>query len=490
MGSKYFIPFLLLSTLTITLGSCLKGDDEFPITAEDGIYIKGKATAFNHFDSHGMMKPAINEKTGLPREGLYEFFVAVSSDSEGFYISEVKRKSETLYGPVNNSVVVLNGENGQIHGTVQKGIFGPDAGVFSVPERGIYHIVIDKTTSAYLISPVSGFSLYRHINGEGLTDTDIPLVSGFDKSNMEFAISEIDMTEGEFRLRYGHGDKIEISGSEVSINTSFGGALTIALPGYEMSMVPGGSGYVIGPQQAGTYDIAITWAVGEGFLARMTEPGLKDYPEKLYLIGNGISSLEGEDAWNWDLNHFEMVPVHSRPYMFWKIVWMNVSGSFRISSEKSGESDFGKTGEAVNGIYFQGEDNIPVPGTAGYYMLVVDLLNQKISLSIPEVYLIGDAVGSWNVQNPDARLSVDNSKRIITMLKDLTSGSVRIYAWHDKGWFSNWWSAEFNIYDGAIRFRGNGPNLETVTVTPGYYTVILDFINETGSMEKCGCSPK
>ena len=90
--------FILSLSVLISLNSCLRGDEN-PIDVDDGIYIKGKSTAFNHFDENGLMKPAINEVDGLTRSGLYEIFIAISSESDGFNIIEVINKSQTSLWP-------------------------------------------------------------------------------------------------------------------------------------------------------------------------------------------------------------------------------------------------------------------------------------------------------------------------------------------------------------------------------------------------------
>lgn len=180
----------------------------------------------------------------------------------------------------------------------------------------------------------------------------------------------------------------------------------------------------------------------------MTETGSFSYPEKLFMIGDGVSALEGEDAWKWELNDFEMIPVNSNPHLFWKIVWLNNDGGIRFAPQKGPENDFGKEGDKVNELYSIGDEDVSVPGTPGYHMIMVNLQTEQISISQPEVYLIGDAVGSWDTKNMDYRLSVDNSYQIITTLKEFSTGTLRMYAWHAGGWFTKWWNSEFNVFNG------------------------------------------
>jgi hypothetical protein len=483
------IVFCLLAA--IALNSCLK---ENPINVDDGIYIKGKSTAFNNYDINGLMKPAINEVTGKSREGLYEIFVAVSSESEGFNIIEVINNSETIYGPSSNDIIVLTGENGQISGTIQKGLIGSDAGVFTVPENSIYHIIIDLQTGIFVISPVSEISLYRHAIGEDWSEIEIPMSNNFSKSNMLFEIKGLDLTEGEFRFRYGYGDKIENISNEVTVNTCFGGVISGSMPGFELSMIPGGNNYIIDKEKEGTYTLVVIWTVGEGFTAQLTETSSSDYPEKLFMIGDGISTYSGEDAWNWDLNDFEMIRVSSLPHLFWKIVWLNNIGRIRFARKKDWDSDFGKEGEEVNGLYNLGGQDITIPGTAGYFMVVVNMFTEQISISKPKVYLIGEVVGSWEIQNTLAMFEVNDGSDEIYLRKLLKTGYIRMYAWHDKGWFNYyWWNTEFNVSSGKIIYFGNGPFTESFLPNDANCEIKLNFSKGEGSIEwvnipTCPCS--
>jgi hypothetical protein len=484
-GSRIY-SFVLLGIAALTFNSCLRED---PLNIEDGLYIKGNSTAFNSFDENGMMIQAINEVNGQPREGLYEIYISVSSESDGFNIIEVNDNEQTKYGPTTEENIVLNGENGQITGTIQKGIYGPsEEKVFTVKENGLYHVIIDKLSSTYIISPVTVISLYGHFSGEDWTETDIPLYSSFDKSNLIFEYSGLELAEGEYRFRYGHGDKIQVLDNEVAVYTSFGGTISGTLPSFDLTMSPGGNDYIWENAYKGTYRVNVFWSVGMSFEAQMTETGSTDFPEKLFMIGNGISSLSGEDAWNWDLNDFEMIPIHSQPHLFWKIVWLNENGGLRFAPRKGSENDFGSEGDGTAGLYDIGEENLIVKESSGYYMVVVNLLSNQISVARPEVYLIGDVVESWDAQNPLAILSVQDAFDVLYMKKRLAAGNLRMYAWHNQGWFSYWWNTEFNVYEDGIKYAGKVQNLEPVGIIEGVYEIKINFKEGNGSIEYCDCS--
>jgi hypothetical protein len=307
---------------------------------------------------------------------------------------------------------------------------------------------------------------------------------------MMFEIGGLDMTQGEFRFRYGHGDKIDIVSNEVTVHTSFGGAISGTMPNFELSMIPGGNSYLLDQENEGTYTLNVIWSVGEGFAAQMLEKVSSAYPEQLFMVGDGISSLSGEDAWNWDLNNFAMIPVYSQPHLFWNIVWLNKSGAIRLAPQKGSENDFGKEGEGEDGLFNMGEQDIPVIGTEGFYMVVVNFQLKQISISRPEVFLIGDAVGSWEPQNVQAIFSVQDAFNVLYLKRRLDAGNIRMYAWHNKGWFTYWWNTEFNVYSDGIKYAGNGLNLQPVSVINGVYEIKLNFRTGEGAIDYCATCSK
>jgi hypothetical protein len=223
------------------------------------------------------------------------------------------------------------------------------------------------------------------------------------------------------------------------------------------------------PSPSGKYKVTVD-------LGAMTFKVVAAYPSALYMIGDGVGD------WSWDNTDLPMIPVNSHPNLFWKIVWMNASGGFKFAPQKAWKDDFGKTGDASSGgIYNKGGDNIPVPGTAGYYMVVVDLSANKIAITEPKVYLMGNTIGSWDTSNPAGLFTVDNANSVVTVTKTLAADELRMYAWHP--WFTDWWQSEFIILNGKIAFRGTGGDQSRVSVTAGSHTVNLNFKTGDGSIQ-------
>jgi starch-binding outer membrane protein SusE/F len=222
------------------------------------------------------------------------------------------------------------------------------------------------------------------------------------------------------------------------------------------------------PATGGNYKVTVD-------LGAMTYKVVAAYPSALFMIGDGVG------GWDWATLDLPMIPVNSHPNMFWKIVWMNATGGFKFAPQKEWKDDFGSTGSATAGVYAKGGDNIPVPGTAGYYMVVVDLTANKIAIADPKVYLIGDVIGSWDTANAAGLFTVDNANSVVTITKTLAAKELRMYAWHP--WFTDWWQSEFIFLDGKIAFRGNGGDQSRVTLTAGSQTINLNFKTGAGAIQ-------
>ena len=222
------------------------------------------------------------------------------------------------------------------------------------------------------------------------------------------------------------------------------------------------------PATDGKYKVTVN-------LVNMTYKVESAFPTALFMIGDGVG------GWTWADINLPMIPVNSHPNLFWEIVWLNGTGSFKFAPQRDWINDFGKSGDAVGGVYSKGGDNIPVPGVAGYYMVVVDLTANKIAIADPKVYLIGNTIGSWDTGNPNGLFNVDNTNEVVTITKTLAADDIRMYAWHP--WFTDWWQSEFIILGGKIAFRGTGGDQERVGVSAGSHTVNLNFKTGDGVIQ-------
>jgi len=223
-------------------------------------------------------------------------------------------------------------------------------------------------------------------------------------------------------------------------------------------------------------------AAGEVMVDFGDKPEAEEPPAvtELFMIGDGVGS------WEWDDVDLPMVATAEKPDLFWKIVWLFEGGEFKFAPQRAWEgNDFGSDEEdPVNEIYQIGGDNVAVPGETGYYMVVVNLETEEIAVTAPQVYLIGNTIGDWDTAIEDALFTVDNDNEVLTITKELEADELRMYAWFDKGWFTDWWQSEFMIFDGEIEFRADGDDQERVNIDPADdYTIKLNFRSGEGSIE-------
>ena len=199
------------------------------------------------------------------------------------------------------------------------------------------------------------------------------------------------------------------------------------------------------------------------------------YPENLYVIG----SFAG---WDWKSDDvITMIPVRENPNAFWAITHFDADTEFKFSPVKDWAGDFGVSGTATDGIYDKGTGNISVE-TDGYYLIYVDLEEEKIFVGEPSVYLIGDCSkdGKWDTGVADNLFAVDATGLTATTFG---AGDLRMYATCPLAAEIGWWQTEFNIFDGKIVFRGKGGDQAAVPAGAGK-TVTLEFKDGTGTIEE------
>lgn len=484
----------LALVLTFTFSSCKDDDDDDPvppILVEDGFYVVGSGTALTELDSKGMMKVTKNEVLQETRPELLEMYIAVKGGTDGFNIVEVTGQTKKTYGPGNDFAVVGEADRVTDDPKVDfwRGSYIETATKFTVPEDGLYHVVIDTELGVAVICPVE----WGVIGGATPTgwsgSTPLPMKGAFDLNTMTFEAAEVTLLVNEYKFRYSDGWKIvldenyDLGGGNkgIKVNTNFGGALN--------ALVAGGAN--IANATYAVYKISMTWTLGTGTTAAVTyvkdgEP-LPEYPEELYMVGSALDTADTDvdgtpDGWQWTLANYPMIPVHSHPELFWKIVWLYEGEGFKFAPQRDWIGDFGKTGDATDGVFGKGADNVPVPDAgSGYYIVVVDLENETVEVNPATVYGIGDAFGSYDEKKPEYLFTVDNANKVIKFTDVLAATELRMYA-AASTLACDWWQAEFMILEGVIEFRGTGNDQARVAVTAGQ-DVSLNFKDLTGTIE-------
>jgi len=300
----------------------------------------------------------------------------------------------------------------------------------------------------------------------------------FSKDSMVFEINDITLLTGDFKFRHsGAWKQTIVADPLIKVNTNFGGATIDAL-------TPGGANITFLKESNGKYTVKAVWTKEKGMKFSMTKTAdvvVAEYPANLYIIGSSIG------GWDWTGSYIvTMNPVHSHPNAFWAIVYIDAPATdpgFKFSPVKDWKGDFGVTGTATDGVYAKGGTNLTVT-TAGYYMVYVDLKAEKVSVTVPTVYGIGDAFGGYTEK---ANLFVvDNTAKTITSPLATAAGNLRIYTTSPLSLIDTpaaaWWQMEFNVIGGKIEYRGAGGDQAAVPVTAGQKAV-LNFSTGSGVIQ-------
>jgi starch-binding outer membrane protein SusE/F len=337
--------------------------------------------------------------------------------------------------------------------------------------------VLDESTGMVYYTRVRQWAVIGDATDQGWS-AEYPMEqTALSASSAEWQVTDLVLRErGGFKFRYNEGWKITTDDFVIFANLG-------AEPGTN-NFRTGGDAFPYPDEGEGQYTVTLNWTLADGFSYTTERTGdvdpLPEYPAELYMIGDGVGS------WEWDEVDIPMIPsAGDKDHLFWRVVWLEETGAFKFAEERAWVGDFGKTGEATDGVYEIGGEDIPVPGQAGYYMVVVNLETNQVAIADPQVYLIGGTLdGNEEIANPDARFTVDNENQVLTLTRELTAGELRMYAWFDAvdDWFTDWWQHEFMIFNGEIVYRGRGGDQERVQVEAGETTIELNFRNDQGSI--------
>lgn len=298
----------------------------------DGFYILGNGTTFTNLAEAGRMQVTRNEVTQEHRDQLLEIYVAVEADSSGFNIVEIAGSTQKIYGPAEDFAEITNPTHTEPHDAkFWRGGLDETSTAFTVPEDGLYHVIIDTELKKVVIARVSWGVIGTATPGGWSNDT--PLATGnFDKNTMSFEATNVALTIAEFKFRYSGGWNIIIDSTfetgsydiGVSVNTNLGEDIS--------NLIPGGANMQI--QTSGYYNIEMVWSINEGHVATLTKTGdlpATDYSDtELGLIGEGLI-VDGTQH-NWD----ETVDLHT-PFVegtnytwTWNNIEVTPNGSFKI----------------------------------------------------------------------------------------------------------------------------------------------------------------
>lgn len=449
---------------------------------EDGFYVVGEATAFATMADEGAaaatMSAGRNEAKGNElRAGMYEKYIALEGGKE-FTLILKEGKNETKYGAELALTDTLKGDNEPAI-KVYKGVMAENA-TMQVPTSGLYHIVLDLNEAGDLedklivVAPVT-WGVRGGMNSWGFT---AGTCSDFDKQTMTWTWENQSLAAaGEFKFAYGGGWKIQLNtmpeGTEpnaegwIKANTNLGEGL-----------VPGAAN-IKADTIAGKYKITLTYDMKAGEIKdsysmtiEMTEKS--ETPTTMNMVGADFGN------WDWAADGIvELVPVNGKAGEFWTIQYFNAANGFKFCALKEWNGDFTGLGTDTGVEVKDGNCFVPADGI---YMVYVNLIDKVLAVEPAAVYGMGNCFGGvWAEATEANKFTAEGKTLKATLTAD---GDLRMYV-HPSVKTSDWWTREFNIYDGKVEFRGTGGDQAAVPATAGQ-VVTLDFSDPaqtTGSIK-------
>jgi len=479
----------LVLAVGVVFSACKPKVDPDPVNqVEDGIYVSGDATADTALNINALMSTTRNEVTQETRSSLYELYIALDG-SKGFNIVIVDGGESTTYGPGADFALVdaADLDNEEPQAGLWRGSYEETNTQFQVADDGLYHVIIDTELGIAAIAKVE-WGVIGGATPNGWSGSTELTEGAFDLEAIKFETTGMILVVDQFKFRYSNGWKIILDtvlalgdGKKgVKVNTNFGTDVD--------ALVPGGDN--IENTVNGVYTVTMDWVYGTGMTASLTKTGNytpPTYPDSLFIVGDATAygwTTPGDASTKLTASFHKAADAASNDGIFWKICYLDNAGAFKISAAdwSTPNIGFGDVDEFdVNGVTVSDNSGNMSVATSGMYMVVVDLSDSEIKVSVAPatVYGIGDAFGSWDEEVPANLFTVDNVLKMLTSPALVADSDIRMYAAHD--WIAAWWNAEFNLYTTDIEYRNDGGEQTAVPGTTGQ-VISLGFDDNTGAI--------
>ena len=185
--------------------------------------------------------------------------------------------------------------------------------------------------------------------------------------------------------------------------------------------------------------------------------------------------------YDWGGKWLQLVPFNKSEEDFWTIIYLHEGEQFKFAPQAGWGDDFGYTGTTINdeagaNITSSSDGNLVV-GKAGWYLLKVQNGSTKaLTVLQPNVYLIGDAAGEWNIADSHKFTVPTTEDGVFESPAFAADAELRMCVSVDG---FEWWQSEFMVFDGKIEYRGRGIDQNRVNVKAGQ-KVTLNFTAGTG----------
>lgn len=188
--------------------------------------------------------------------------------------------------------------------------------------------------------------------------------------------------------------------------------------------------------------------------------------------------------YDWGGKWLQLVPFNKSEEDFWTIIYLHEGEQFKFAPQAGWGDDFGYTGTTINdeagaNITSSSDGNLVV-GKAGWYLLKVQNGSTKaLTVLQPNVYLIGDAAGEWNIADSHKFTVPTTEDGVFESPAFAADAELRMCVSVDG---FDWWQSEFMVFDGKIEYRGRGIDQNRVNVKAGQ-KVTLNFTAGTGEIK-------
>ena len=188
--------------------------------------------------------------------------------------------------------------------------------------------------------------------------------------------------------------------------------------------------------------------------------------------------------YDWGGKWLQLVPFNKSEEDFWTIIYLHEGEQFKFAPQAGWGDAFGYTGTTINdeagaNITSSSDGNLVV-GKAGWYLLKVQNGSTKaLTVLQPNVYLIGDAAGEWNIADSHKFTVPTTEDGVFESPAFAADAELRMCVSVDG---FEWWQSEFMVFDGKIEYRGRGIDQNRVNVKAGQ-KVTLNFTAGTGEIK-------
>ena len=196
-------------------------------------------------------------------------------------------------------------------------------------------------------------------------------------------------------------------------------------------------------------------------------------PLELYMTGSN---------YGWGATWLPMTPCYGSDVDYWTIIYLHEGEQFKFAPQADWGGDFGSQA-AVNdvaGASITVDATNLVAGKAGWYLLYIHNGSERtFTVLQPNVYLIGDTAGEWNVADSH-KFTIPTSEDGVFESPAFANDAELRMCVSIEGF--DWWKTEFIILGGDIAYRGRGGDQERVAVKAGQ-KAYLNFAKGTGEIK-------